>query len=73
MFFRISSRLPLLDFDSYNLLEALFTCNLNQTFFATVFCLKNLLVDINLYELVYLIEDLFIAVSVNRTETPVVA
>lgn len=54
-------------------MEAWFSYHLNQAYLATVSSLKTFLVDVNLYELVDLIESLYLAVSANHTETSLLA
>jgi hypothetical protein len=68
-----SCGLPLSDLDSDKFIEALIPCDLNQACLAAVFCLMTLLVEVNLYELVDLIEGLYLAVFVNHAESPIEA
>jgi hypothetical protein len=55
--------------DSNNLLEAWFSCHLNETHPATFICFVKFI----LYQIVYFIEALYIALSVNHTHTSIVA
>ena len=72
-FFNNSCGLPSSNLDSDEFTEAWLPCNLNQACLATVFCMKTLLVDVNLDELVNFIEGLYLAFFVNHSESPIVA
>jgi len=72
-FFNNSSGLPSSNLDSDELAETRFPSNLNQACLATIFSLKKLLDDVNLYKLVDFIEGLYLAVFVYHGQSPVVA
>jgi hypothetical protein len=67
-------RLSHSNLDADNFSKAWFPCYLNETHLTTLFSFLMLLFDSDLYELIYFIEGLYLAVpGINHSQTAVMA